>query len=83
MEIIQRLWEIGVDFLQKNKRGLSPLACAVGMGREDVVDYLLQKGIRPDGIDTTKPIRPWKGAFASKEVFERIRMKIQNAKQQP
>jgi ankyrin repeat protein len=76
VEVIQRLMEVGVDFSSKDEAGWTPLALAASNGREDIVDFLLERGATIAGLDTSKPIKPFKGCPATKEVMERIRAKI-------
>ena len=83
VEVVRRLIEVGVDFSRKNEQGITPLVSAASMGREDVVDFLLERRTAIAGLDTSKPIQPWKGCMATKEVMERIRIKIAAGKTEP
>jgi ankyrin repeat protein len=83
VELVRRLIEVGVDFSRKNEQGFTPIAFAACRGREDVVDFLLKRRAAIAGLDTSQPIKPWKGSPQTKEVMERIRIKMAAGKTEP
>ena len=71
-DILEYLHATGAS-LDEGLQGSRPIDAAIGTGDISTVSFLLAKGVNCSHIDTSKPLRPWKGALASKEDMDSIR----------
>lgn len=75
-DILRYLHQTGFDLNQPSSRAVRPIEAAVGMGYLATVEYLLSINVDITTIDVSKPLKPWKGAFPNRDVFEEIRKRI-------
>jgi len=74
-DILRYLHSSGFD-LSRDHEGCTPIEGAVGMGNLPTVEFLLSVNVEVSIIDTSKRLKPWKGAYPDSSIFDEIRNRI-------